>query len=305
MQIYDIPFDQTHMETTHHGSFAFPLAIYTTQISKNILGYIDWHWHHEIQFCVVIQGEVEFFVNQTRFVLKKGDGIFVNTNQLHMARNLGNADSTYICLDLNPRLISGFMGSIVQTKYVDPYLKNSKMTACLLQPDESWQAVILDLLMSIHKLFHSNERDEMQICIWLSIVWHTLVTSYADCTPQPATSSISPQVRKMLEYIRANYGSPITLEQISSQASLAKSTCCREFKKQTGCTIFDHILNIRLQEASRLLLTSTMSITEVSMRCGFSNSSYFTKEFRLKTGLSPSAYRKEKSELRMDILSTI
>ncbi len=305
MQIYDIPFDQTHMETTHHGSFAFPLAIYTTQISKNILGYIDWHWHHELQFCVVTQGQVEFFVNQTRFILKQGDGIFVNTEQLHMARNLSSADSTYICLDLHPRLISGFMGSIVQTKYVDPYLKNSGMTDCLLQRNVPWQAKILDLLLSIHKLFHSSERDEMQICIWLLMVWHTFISSYADCLPRSTTPSISPQVRKILEYIRANYASPITLDQISKQAALAKSTCCREFKKQMGYTIFDHILNVRLQEASRLLLTSNISITEVSMRCGFGNSSYFTKEFRLKTGFSPSAYRKEKRELRMDILSTI
>ena len=305
MQIYDIPFDQTHMETTHHGSLAFPLAIYTTQISKNILGYIDWHWHHELQFCVVIQGQVEFFVNQTRFILKQGDGIFVNTEQLHMARNLGSADSTYICLDLHPRLISGFMGSIVQTKYVDPYLKNSEMTDCLLQRNVPWQAKILDLLLSIHKLFHSSERDEMQICIWLSMVWHTFISSYTDCLPRSTTTSISPQVRKILEYIRANYASPITLDQISKQAALAKSTCCREFKKQIGYTIFDHILNVRLQEASRLLLTSNISITEVSIRCGFGNSSYFTKVFRLKTGFSPSAYRKEKRELRMDILSTI
>lgn len=79
MQIYDIPFDQNHMETTHHGNLSFPLAIYTTQISKNILGYIDWHWHHELQFCVVIHGEVEFYVNQNHFILKEGEGIFINT----------------------------------------------------------------------------------------------------------------------------------------------------------------------------------------------------------------------------------
>lgn len=303
MQIYDIPFDQNHMETTHHGNFSFPLAIYTTQISKNILGYIDWHWHHELQFCVVIHGKVEFFVNQNRFILKQGEGIFINTEQLHMAKNLDKEDSTYICLDLDSRLISGFMGSIIQIKYVDPYLKDTKMTVCLLQRKISWQAKILDLLLSINKLYHDNNCDEMQICIELSTLWHTLISSYTNTNIQ--SISISPQVRKILEYVRINYASAITLEQISKQVALAKSTCCREFKKQMGCTIFDYILNIRLQEASRLLLTSNLSITEIAINCGFNNCSYFTKEFRIKTGSSPSTYRREKQRIKKDILSTI
>ncbi len=304
MQIYDIPFDQNHMETTHHGNLSFPLAIYTTQISKNILGYIDWHWHHELQFCVVIHGEVEFYINQNHFILKEGEGIFINTEQLHMAKNYNKADSTYICLDLDACLISGFMGSIIQIKYVDPYLKNSKMTYCLLQREVSWQAKILDLLLSINQLYHESHRDEMKISIELATIWHLLVSSYNE-TNNPSKATISLQVRQILAYIRKNYASQITLEQIAQQVGLARSTCCREFKKQMGCTLFEYILNVRLQEASRLLLTSNLSITEIALCCGFNNGSYFTKEFKKKTGFSPSVYRQKNIEIKNTILSTI
>ena len=305
MQVYNIPLDSTHQETTQHGNFAFPLAIYTTQINKNILGYIDWHWHHELQFCVVLQCEVDFFVNQSQFLLKKGDGIFVNAEQLHMAKNHAASDSIYICLDFHPRMIAGFAGSILESKYVVPYLKKTGFTHCLLSPEIDWQKQILDLLLAVSGSFHSEQPDEMQIIIQLATVWHILITSESSTSSEKKGSTISPQVKEMLQYIRANYMNPISLDEIAEQVALACSTCCRVFKRQTGCTIFEYLLNVRLQEASRLLLSSDANITEISIRCGFSNSSYFAKEFRRKTGMSPSVYRKEKSYSRAEILSTI
>lgn len=304
MQVYKIPLDANHMETTQHGSPRFPLAVYTTEIRKNILGYIDWHWHQELQFCVVTKGEVCFFVNQTQILLKAGDGIFINTGQLHKAIDHADSDGTYICLDFHPDLISGFSGSIMQTKYVLPYLKDRNFSYCVLRRDVLWQSEMLDLILAVSQEFHRENADEMQIFIWLTMLWHTFVTS-GFTQNKTCDTSVGPQVRIMLEYIRANYTGAITLDAIAKEASLAKSTCCREFKKQMGCTIFEHILNLRLQKASHLLLSSQANITEISLLCGFANSSYFTREFREKTGLSPSAYRKEKRTSSAEILSTM
>ena len=92
MQVYNIPLDSTHMETTRHGTPDFPLAIYTTRINRNILGYIDWHWHTELQFCLVTEGIVDFYVNRSHFILSQGEGIFINTQQLHMAKNYNNIE---------------------------------------------------------------------------------------------------------------------------------------------------------------------------------------------------------------------
>ena len=292
MQVYNIPLDNTHMETTRHGTPDFPLAIYTTRISRNILGYIDWHWHTELQFCLVTEGVVEFYVNRSHFILSKGEGIFINTEQLHMAKNYNNIDSTYICLDFHPRLISGFEGSITQQKYVKPYLEKNEFAYCILHRETPWQGKILDLIEEVSSLFHSDEPDEMQITLWLGTLWHTLISSYSGLGENITNLTLTPQVRNMLEYIRATYTRALTLEEIAASASLARSTCCREFKKQMGCTIFDHILNLRLQKAAHLLSTTALNITEITLQCGFENSSYFTKKFRQQTGMSPSVYRK-------------
>ena len=79
MQTYHILIETNQKETTLHGTFEFPVAIYTTQISKNVLGFIDWHWHDELQLCLVAKGQVEFQVNEDKIVLNEGEGIFFSS----------------------------------------------------------------------------------------------------------------------------------------------------------------------------------------------------------------------------------
>lgn len=51
------------------------------------------------------------------------------------------------------------------------------------------------------------------------------------------------------------------------------------------------VANVRVRHAATLLSTTVQSVTAIALRCGFSNQSYFTKEFRRMYGLSPRAYR--------------
>lgn len=105
MQVYDIPIDALERETTQHGTPDFPLAAYTTTISRNVLGFVNWHWHDELQLCLVRDGQVEFRVRDARIVLGPGQGIFVNSRELHSAHDLEGAHSTYWCLDFAPELV--------------------------------------------------------------------------------------------------------------------------------------------------------------------------------------------------------
>ena len=45
MQLRQIPINRQGMETTSHGAYAFPLAVYETQLDRCALGFVDWHWH--------------------------------------------------------------------------------------------------------------------------------------------------------------------------------------------------------------------------------------------------------------------
>lgn len=308
MQTYDIRIDRTGHELTPHGSAAFPLAVYTTTVSKNILGFIDWHWHDELQFCLVTKDSIQVSVEGDSFVLGEGEGLFINSQRLHSIVNAPGADATYICLDFHPRLVYGFDGSVVQRKYVDPYIRKEALPHLKLQQADPWASRVIDLLLQVYRSYSSDTPDELQIVILLARAWRAVVERCQGIAAGAGVGEkgvIRPQMRAAMEYVGAHLGEPISLEDIADHIGFAKSTCCREFKRQLGCTLTEYVLNARLQEASRLLLSSDASVAEVAASCGFSSSSYFITKFRAKIGTSPAAYRKEHAGDHADVLRTL
>lgn len=66
-----------------------------------------------------------------------------------------------------------------------------------------------------------------------------------------------------------------------------------KFRKATGTSPQNYILNLRITNAQNLLSTTDYKIIEISKLVGFADSMYFCKRFKKKTGLSPSDYRQK------------
>lgn len=174
MQIAEIHIDKDRRETTMHGLPDFPMAIYRTVLKDNVLGFINWHRHNELQLCVVEKGEIYFFVNEKKFALKAGEGIFINSNVLHMSKAVEDDSSSFFCFDFDYKLVCGFEGSAAAEKYVLPYVKDtSSGPDCLtLFREVSWQGSILEKLKKIYYLYKDKAPlYEIDISIRFMEIW--------------------------------------------------------------------------------------------------------------------------------------
>lgn len=285
-------------EVTQQGSFEFPITVYQTKISENILGYIDWHWHEELQFCIVIKGNINFNVDGDSIILSEGEGIFINARQLHQAKNYKGSDCSYISVVFNSDFISSFVGSLVNIKYIQPYIDNSRINYCILKNDIEWKSVILNKLFKVYEEYNKKEMGfELQIFILLIEVWNILIKSYFVSFPNDKARNNSLHIKNIISYICNHYMEKIELNNLAKEVNLSKSTCCREFKKYMNCTIFEYITNYRLVASSNLLITTNDSISDIAYQCGFGSTSYFIEKFKMKTGVSPSIYRRQKINL--------
>ena len=98
-------------------------------------------------------------------------------------------------------------------------------------------------------------------------------------------------VRLACEYIEKNYQENINLNKISNYVSLSKNYFCNIFKKETGITIWDYLIKIRMEEAKRMLLDTGLKTYEVSERVGYDDPSYFGRLFKKYTGFTPIEFR--------------
>lgn len=101
------------------------------------------------------------------------------------------------------------------------------------------------------------------------------------------------RIRQIRSFISANYSLPITVEQAAKAAHLSKTSFCRFLKKATQKTFSEHLNEIRIESACKLLRESSSTITQICYEVGFNNMSYFYRQFRKLRKLSPHEYQQQ------------
>ena len=100
------------------------------------------------------------------------------------------------------------------------------------------------------------------------------------------------RMRRAKDRIDQGYAEPLTITALAAEAGISEVHFRKEFKKYFGQSPLAYLKGVRLEQASRLLLSGEYSVAEVAMRCGFESISYFSYEFRRLKGISPAAYQK-------------
>lgn len=94
-----------------------------------------------------------------------------------------------------------------------------------------------------------------------------------------------------VNYIREHYHRNICIEELAELAHLSVSALERRFKKHLAKTPNQFINEIRLENARKLLVETRLPISQIAYQCGFSEPSYFSKQFRRLFGEIPSQMR--------------
>ncbi len=100
------------------------------------------------------------------------------------------------------------------------------------------------------------------------------------------------RVKTMLTYIHNGYSGRMTVADIADSASISEREAYRAFKQVLGTTPILYLQNHRLKNVARMLVETDMSVTEISLACGFSSSAYMWKVFKESNGISPRDFRR-------------
>ena len=105
-------------------------------------------------------------------------------------------------------------------------------------------------------------------------------------------SGLAPwQLRTAKALIRTNLGGEISLAQIAGECGLSAAHFARAFRISVGAPPHRWLMNQRVEESKALLLNSTLSLTEIAIKCGFADQSHFTRSFAAAVGATPGRWR--------------
>jgi AraC family transcriptional regulator len=99
-------------------------------------------------------------------------------------------------------------------------------------------------------------------------------------------------LRRVLERMNSEFSAVLDLSTLASESGYSRAHFLRMFRTSTAQTPHQYLVNLRLENAARMMREQSVPLVDIAVACGFSSHTYFTKVFRSKFGTLPSQYRR-------------
>lgn len=289
---------ELYRENAVHGTPKFPIKIYMNDFSWYVNNIIDWHWHPELEFALVLSGKVRCHINDMILEVSEGEGFFINSNIMHMETPASSEPAPLMTtVVFMPEFIGDCGSDLISKRYIKPIISDTSIKGFKLTGSSPWEQDILSFIRQLYPAAEKHEFGyELKIRNIISQIWYSLALNIGknDVESQPlAISSGEKRIKKMLTFIHENYSSDISVEDIARAANISKSECFRCFRSIISKKPVTYLNEFRLKNAADLLINTSQQITEICFSCGFNHISYFGKMFRQYYGMTPKEFRKK------------
>ena len=291
MQNCEIKTNENNEELVQHGDYEFPCALYFSDIDVYTASEIAWHWHKEIEIVVLYEGSVSLETEKESIVLQKGDGVFINSEELHYFKKIGDEKCVLISYVFDKSLVIGDKGSIIERKYIEPLVQNK--TLSLFKISET-------LSRKLEEVFFEYEDKKFGVEINIrnilsSVLLEIIIENREKLIEKKTYKNLDNQrIKGMLDFIQKNYSNELTLKEIGEAVFIGERETLRCFARTIGISPIEYLKKYRVKVAANLLTTTDLSVTEICIQCGFNSPSYFSKSFQRVFNVTPREYRKNK-----------
>ncbi len=249
----------------------------------------DSHWHDDLEFIYVISGAMTYNVNGKIIEIESGNGIFVNSRQLHFGYSVTKEECDFICILLHPMLLC--TSQSIDRSFVAPVISDSAIPYILLNHLVDWHKRVIECICKMYE-YKDARAAPLYIQREFYSLWALLsenIEHNADCTAKSNAHLLI--LKEMLTFIQQNYREKTNLAEIARSGNVSKSTCLAIFKKYLNDTPANHLISYRLKKAAALLTETGMPVSEIALSVGFQSISYFTEVFRNNYKQTPREYR--------------
>lgn len=251
------------------------------------------HAHEGIEFLYVHEGMGQLILSGRQYRIKPRTLMYYQPYQIHSL----NMDVPYtrtlikVKLPLDRRFTQlfpaahEFMSSLVhQQQEEQVFFLNDRQDSELIP-----QLRMFHETLSLTPPSEQNQHFFAFLPLFLSYLQTRIIP---DAPPgQLHQARINPHVETVLNWLEQHFQEHFQLGKLSAEVHLSPSYISRMFRSCTGHTITEYINKKRLEEARLLLLTTSLTVSQISAEIGYADTAYFCRSFKNKYGATPLHFR--------------
>lgn len=238
------------------------------------------HWHNTVEIFLVLEGNIDFYLNSQYYSLSKGQFILVNSNEIHSIE--APKENYTIVLQIPQEALEEYRNDEYLLFKSTRYEKDSEL---------------IDLIQKMYDVYSKKEYGyELEVKSFYYKLLHILITKYKEKNVDKERIIQNRQLEKLSKitnYIQENYNKNISLEGVAEVFGFSPTYLSRIFQKYASINYKTYLLNVRVEYGFKELVNTDLSINEIAENNGFPDSRSFAKAFSKRYGVLPSTYRKE------------
>ncbi|KAB3529315.1 AraC family transcriptional regulator [Alkaliphilus serpentinus] len=251
---------------------------------------LEFHYHDFYKILIFISGKVTYLIEGRAYRLKPWDVLLVNSNELHKPQIDASESYERIVIWVSPAFFekSNTTECILETCFQLAIKENLN----LIRQDPTQLHILRKILSQIEEAQRNSEFGSQLLSNSLFTQFMIYINRLylgVDKEILQEDFTYDERICSIISYINSNLERDLSIDTIASLFYLNKYYLMHKFKKETGYTLHNYILQKRLIMAKGLI-RSGYNITEASARCGFNDYSNFSRAFKKMFDISPQKY---------------
>lgn len=278
-------------EQTRHGGRLFPLQKYITSLS-DLYPSVTPHWHDEAELTLITAGSCTYQIHFETYKAEQGDFLFIPPAVLHsltIPAGSQYVSETYV---FHMNFLGANSADICAVRYLAPVAARSLLLPCHIGKEHPAHSELMQIFNSINTVYENAAPGYELLLKSLLLRTVAVLLPFGEKeTPRPQLQTEHMEKLKLvLEYISEHYAEELSVARLAGLCYFSEYHFMRFFKKYMGMPCLEYIRNLRLEKAAELLSRGKMSVLEISLSSGFSNLSYFYRQFKKKYGMTPKQF---------------
>ncbi len=283
--------DNTLKERNVHGSFELPIETYTDNCA--IFHSLYNHWHDEMEIICIEDGIGMVRLNRENLRVKKGDILLVNPGVLHGIKTDLKHILYFKSIVFDLEFLRGSAGDLCQERVISPLMENQAEFVHKISPQDKKHGEIFRLFYQIHdchRLKTAYYFVKLKSLLY-DFLYEMLIANYIIPSDTEQNKNLS-SIKQVLDYMNRHYSEALSAKELALSSNFSEYYFMKIFRQYTGKTLIEYLNDLRLEKAKALLIHTCEPVTEIALKVGFNNTSYFIKKFQQANGVSPSNFRK-------------
>lgn len=256
------------------------------------------NWHERLEIFVPVAGRGEFRIGDRLVPFVPGDVIVVDNKTLHRTERIAGRDRRAIVISFLPEFVYTLSSPVSDVLFLSPfYCQVLDVDPAVRAAHPARQPLHRSIshLLAAYAGARTQPLAQLACKAYLLEILYHLAQHFSfaesarvECLQQQRRAR---RLGALLDHLAGHYADRISVADAAMLVGMSESRFMRYFRESSGMTFVSYLTHIRLNHAVRLLRESDLNISEVGSAVGFSDQSYFDRQFRAAFRVTPREFR--------------